>query len=164
LDLTLHVFNLITLCISHGIVEPSKPETMKKTGIWIDKEKAHLITLDGEKEIFRTVNSELDFFNVTGGSRSKTRWGPQQVVHDSKYLEREKHQLKAYFNELADQIEGVDAICIFGPGDTKHKFYKEMAESHPALAEKIEAVETTDSMTENQLVAWVKKYYGWERP
>ena len=78
---------------------------MKKTGIWIDKEKAHIITLEGEKDFFKTIESDVEFFNVRGGSRSKTRWGPQQVVQDSRYLEREKHQLKAYFDDVAGEVE-----------------------------------------------------------
>ncbi|NER11590.1 hypothetical protein SAMN06265375_10343 [Muriicola jejuensis] len=136
---------------------------MKKTGIWVDKAKAHLITLVDEKVEFRTVESEVEFYNVKGGSRSKTRWGPQQVVQDSRYLEREKHQLKAYFAELARLLGRADRICIFGPGETKLTFHKFLSENDPAVAEKVEAVETTDSMTENQLVAWAKEFYGMGR-
>ncbi len=137
---------------------------MKKTGIWIDKAKAHLVILTGEKEYLRTVESEVEFYHVKGGSHSKTLWGPQQVVQDSRYLEREKHQVKAYFNELAQLVGKADKICILGPGEIKHKFHKFLAENSPSVAQKVEAVETTDSMTEKQLVAWVKRHCGWERP
>ena len=96
---------------------------MKKLGIWLDKEKAHLVTLQNEDVRFNTIYSEIDFFNPKGGSRSKTRWGPQDVVQDSKYLEREKHQLKSYFKELAKTMEDAEAIAIFGPADTNAKFF-----------------------------------------
>jgi hypothetical protein len=129
---------------------------MKKIGIWIDKEKAHLVTLSNDKEHFRTLESELESFRIHGGSRSKTRWGPQDVVQDSKYLEREKHQLRVYFKKLAEIIKDADVISVFGPGEVKDKFKKEMNEKYPLLAAKIKSVETVDSMTDKQIIALVK--------
>jgi ABC-type Zn uptake system ZnuABC Zn-binding protein ZnuA len=137
---------------------------MKKIGIWIDKEKAHIVTLEGEKEYFKTIVSELESFNVRGGSRSKTRWGPQQVVHDSKYLEREKHQMRDYFAKLAEAVKSADVISIFGPAEVKEKFAKELSEKHPGIDAKVKAVETADSMTDNQVKAMIKEHFGWERP
>ncbi len=133
---------------------------MKKIGIWLDKEKAHLVTLQNEDVRFNTVYSEIDFFNPKGGSRSKTRWGPQDVVQDSKYLEREKHQLKLYFNELAKAIEDAEAIAIFGPADTNTKFFKELNKNNKTLALKVRTVEKADSMTENQVKALVREFFN----
>jgi stalled ribosome rescue protein Dom34 len=132
---------------------------MKKIGIWIDKEKAHIVTLSNDKEHFRTLESEVEDFHIHGGSRSKTRWGPQDVVQDSKYLEREKHQLKAYFKKLAELIKAADVISVFGPGEAKDKFRKEMNEKYPQLAAKIKTVQTADSMTDNQIIALVKENF-----
>lgn len=132
---------------------------MRKTGIWMDKEKAYVVTLNGSTETFKRLFSEIDFFNPKGGSRSKTRWGPQDVVQDSKYLEREKHQLKTYFKKVVDMIKKADAITLFGPADTAEKFRKELEENHVLLSNKIKAVNKTDSMTENQVKAWVRDFY-----
>lgn len=132
---------------------------MRKVGIWIDKEKAHIVTLTDDKEHFRTLESELEDFHIHGGSRSKTRWGPQDVVQDSKYLEREKHQFRVYFKKLAGIIKNADIISVFGPGEAKDKFSKEMTEKFPLLAGKIKSVQTVDSMTDNQLVVLVKDHY-----
>lgn len=133
---------------------------MKKIGIWLDKEKAHLVSLENEDVKFNTIYSEIEFYNPKGGARSKTRWGPQDVVQDSKYLEREKHQLKLYFKELAKKIVNAEAIAIFGPADTNAKFYKELSENHKALAGKVKAVEKVDSMTENQVKALVRDFFN----
>ncbi len=133
---------------------------MKNIGIWMDKEKAHLVRLEDEKEAFETIVSDLDFFKPTGGSRTKSaKWGPQDVVQDSKYLEREKHQLKKYFNDLADAIGDADAIAIFGPADTNEKFRKELMNNYKPLAAKLKIVTKADSMTENQTKALVKDYF-----
>ena len=41
----------------------------------------------------------------------------------------------------------------------KIKLKKELLD-HSVLRDHIAGVETTDSMTENQMVAWVKQYYN----
>lgn len=133
---------------------------MKNIGIWMDKEKAHIVRLNGEQEEFETILSELDFFKPFGGSRTRSsKWGPQDVVQDSKYLEKEKHQLKSYFNNLANAIMGADEIALFGPADTNEKFRKELANNHKTLAAKLKTVVKSDSMTENQIKALVRDYF-----
>lgn len=133
---------------------------MKQIGIWMDKEKAHIVTLTGEQEIFETIQSDLDFFKPSGGSGTKSaKWGPQDVVQDSKYLEKEKHQLKKYFNNLADAIGDADAIALFGPADTNEKFRKELVSNYKTLSAKLKTVEKADSMTENQTKALVRDYF-----
>ncbi len=133
---------------------------MKNIGIWMDKEKAHIVSLTETGETMETIYSELEFFNPKGGSRTRSaKWGPQDVVQDSKYLQREKHQLKNYFKKLADIIGDADAIALFGPADTNVKFEKALIESHGLLAKKIKTVAKADSMTANQIKAWVRDYF-----
>jgi stalled ribosome rescue protein Dom34 len=81
------------------------------------------------------------------------------VVQDSKYLEREKHQFRNYFNEIIPEIKEADSIVIFGPAEAKIKFKKELEENHKAVDKKVAKVETADSMTDNQVVAWVRDFY-----
>lgn len=133
---------------------------MKKVGIWLDKEKAHIVTLANGKELFETLASQLEFYHPKGGSRSKTRWGPQEVVQDSRYLEREKHQLKEYFSAVTEKIKNADALVLFGPGQTNEKFRNELELTTPKLAAKIINVIKSDSMTNNQVAALVRDFYA----
>ncbi|MCW5515764.1 hypothetical protein [Muriicola sp. Z0-33] len=133
---------------------------MKKIGIWLDKKTAYIVTIIGEEATMETLDSELEFFNVRGGSRSKTRWGPQQVVQDSRYLEREKHQLKKYFTEIVEKIRDAHAVVIFGPGQTGQQLEKEIAEHHHEFAPRIVKVEKANSMSDNQIVAWVREFFS----
>jgi len=134
---------------------------MKNIGIWLDKEKAHMVTLTAESERLETLLSEIEVFRPKGGSGTKSaKWGPQDVVQDSKYLEREKHQYKTYFMKLADFIKTADAIAIFGPAETANKFKKELDNKYPILASKVKTVTKVDSMTNNQVRKLVREFFG----
>jgi len=133
---------------------------MKRVGIWLDKQEAKGVILNNGKESLFNIPSELDFYNPKGGSRSKSKWGPQDVVQDSKYLEREKHQLKNYFEKIAEEISDVDQIAIFGPAEAPEKFVEGLKQGHPRLAAKVMVTKTVDSMTQNQFKALVKQSFG----
>jgi stalled ribosome rescue protein Dom34 len=132
---------------------------MKNIGIWLDKEKAYIITVENGKETMQTVKSEVENFRIHGGSGTRFKGGPQDVVQDSKYLEREKHQFKAYFKEIVSKIKNADAFVLFGPAETKDKLNKELQEKYKNLSLKVQAVNVADSMTENQLKAWVRDFF-----
>ena len=70
---------------------------MLQTGIWLDKHKANIVSLEKGVETFSTIFSNLEDYRIHGGSGTRLKGGPQDVVQDSKYLEREKLQLKTYF-------------------------------------------------------------------
>lgn len=134
---------------------------MKNIGIWLDREKAHIVRLDNNEENLETIFSEVEFFNRKGTSGPRVKSGvTQDVRHDRTYLEREKAQLKTYFKKLADAIGNADAIALFGPGDTNEKFRKELLEHHKGLADKLKAVTKADSMTENQTKALVRDFFA----
>jgi len=132
---------------------------MKKTGIWLDKKKALIVNLENSREILITVKSNVEDFRISGGSGSKFKGGPQDVVQDSKYLERKKHQLQNYFKELATHLIDSDEIVLFGPAGTNEKFYKSLQKKFKPISKKVSAVKKSDSMTSNQVVALVKKYF-----
>ncbi|WP_296381518.1 hypothetical protein [Winogradskyella sp.] len=133
---------------------------MKQTGIWIDKDKAHVITIENGVEKFHTISSNIEHFNIHGGSGTRLKGGPQDVMQDRKYLEREKHQLKQYFKTIATQIKETDALVIFGPAETNEKFSTELHENYKSLSTKIKGVKKADSMTDNQIKALVRSFFG----
>ena len=134
---------------------------MKKTGVWLDKKKALIVNLEreGKKENLITVKSNVEDFRISGGSGSKMKGGPQDVVQDSKYLERKKHQLQNYFKELASYLGDSDEIVLFGPAGTNEKFYRTLQKKYKEISNTVTGVKKSDSMTSNQIVALVKKYF-----
>lgn len=132
---------------------------MKNVGIWIDKEKAHLIIAqEGEEEMI-TIPSNIETYRIHGGSGTRLKGGPQDVVQDSKYLEREKHQFRVYFKNLVSHIGDIDNLVIFGPAEAGEKFEKELNLHYKHLAAKLGGVFKADSMTENQTKALVRDYF-----
>ena len=133
---------------------------MRKIGIWIDKREAKIIRLEDGRETQKSVRSEVEEYHPKGGSGSRAKGGPQDVVQDSKYTNREKQQLKDYFNQVITHIINADAIVITGPAETGEKLNKELEQNHSAIHSKVSSVEKADVMTDNQLMAWVKDYFG----
>ena len=131
----------------------------RSTGVWLDKEKAIIVTLHNGDISVNTLLSNVEHFHVSGGSGTRLKGGPQDVIQDSKYLEREKLQLKTYFKNLATEIKDVDALVLFGPAEIKDKFNKELNASYKDLSAKVKDVVTADSMTKRQVKAWVKAFY-----
>ncbi len=130
-----------------------------KTGIWLDKEKAHIVTLHNGEVSFNTILSNVENFHIHGGSGTRLKGGPQDVVQDSKYLEREKHQLKKYFNEIVSEIKNSKEIVLLGPAETSKKLQKEINEQYHSLKTRVKDVVKADSMTKRQVKAWVKDFF-----
>lgn len=132
---------------------------MKHTGVWIDKDKAHIIHIENGVEDTLTVTSDMTYYKAKGGSGQRFKSGPQDVIKDSKYLEREKHQLKEYFKDVVDKIKDTNALVIIGPAGTNQKLSKELETNYKDLASKVKDVIKVDSMTDNQIKAWVRDYF-----
>lgn len=128
-------------------------------GIWIDKRVAKIITIEEDKELLATIISNIEEYNPKGGSGSRMKGGPQDVVQDSKYLAREKHQLKAFFQDIISDLPDVDSLVIFGPSHTGKKLANELFQNYKSIHSKLNGVLKADSLTDNQLKAWVKQYF-----
>lgn len=130
---------------------------MKNTGVWLDRDKAIVVTLNNGREVLEIINSEIEDFKATS---SRLLGGHQEIAKDRKFLEREKHQFKNYFKNIVIKIKDADAIALFGPAQTNEKFNKVLHELYPDVAKKIKGVEKADSMTDNQVIALVKEFFN----
>lgn len=132
----------------------------KNIGIWIDKRVAKLVSITNNMEEVHTIQSSVDEFHPKGGSGSRVKGGPQDVVQDSKFLEKEKHQFKQFFADISEYIKDAESLVIFGPAQTGQKLHKELSILNLELSKKVSGVEKADSMTDNEIKAWVRKYFS----
>ena len=134
---------------------------MKKyVGIWIDFEKAFIVSNEGGEESTARIDSNVEGrVRLSGGSRSATPYGPQDIRSERKVEERRKHHLRRYYEAVIKAIGDAHTILILGPGEAKLELEKEMRKSKQ-LAGKIAAVERADKMTERQIAARVRGFFG----
>ena len=128
---------------------------MKRIGIWIDKKKAYVILLNGEKESMEVIDSMIPDFHPKGGHRSKQPWGPVDTVKEKAYLAKEQLAIKDFFDTIYKKITGVNQLFVFGPAQMKDEFKKFLDRQYDFNPEYLR-IEPADSMTKNQMVAMVK--------
>ena len=127
-------------------------------GIWVDLREALISKLTDKEQTLQKVESGLDIGHVKGGSGSSTPYGPQDAVSESKFLEKKKHAIKSYFDNIADAIQQEESILITGPAETKNALATDLEHRHDFRNSTIYC-KTADSMTDNQFKALVRKHF-----
>lgn len=134
----------------------------KQTGIWIDSSKAIIVTLEDGKEAVSEIQSDLEnrVYHDKEGDKGSF-FGGQHIDSQKSFDERKKNQINTYLKDVISSVNGSDELYIFGPADTKTKLEQKInADKSTTIASKLKLVETADSMTSNQIVAKVKKFYN----
>jgi len=131
----------------------------KQIGIWLNTDKAVLVSLADGNESIHTIESQIESRErFPGEGKNYSRLGSMLVNPSKKITEKRKHQLHHYFDEILHNLEDASSIYLFGPSKTKKLFEKEMKEHH-GFDQKVIEVENADKMTTNQLIAKVKDHF-----
>jgi hypothetical protein len=120
-------------------------------GVWIDHKKAVIVSIAAGQVTAKTLESEV-------GSHSHYS-GSQDGGGEKRYEERHSQDLDRYYDDVISQLGQPDALLLFGPGEAKLQLKDRLGRSK-VLSERIVAVESTDKLTDPQIVAKVKKHYG----
>jgi len=120
-------------------------------GIWIDHEKAVIVFASEAAVTTRTLDSDVGPHPHFGGS--------QEGGGEKKYEERRSLQLRGYYDAVIRQLGHADALLILGPGEAKLELKERLDRSNLSSARVI-AIETTDRLTDPQIVARVKRHFG----
>lgn len=134
-------------------------ETKKQTGIWIDSSKAIIVKLSDGKENITEIESDIEnhIYHEKEGDKG-TFMGDWHINNEKKFDERKKHQINRFLKNVVEQIRQDDELYVFGPSEIKLKL-KSVIENTNHLSSKLKSVETSDSMTLNQVIAKVKDFY-----
>lgn len=132
----------------------------RQTGIWIDSSKAIIVTLDGGKEKISEIESDLEnkIYHEKEGNKG-TFSGSHHSNTENKFEERRKNETNLFLKNVLSHIKLTDELYIFGPAETKIKLEQKINTDKSFDTSKLKMVETADSMTTNQIVAKVKKFY-----
>jgi len=140
------------------LIEITLDKKIIQVGIWLDYNEANIITKSKEDFTIVNISSNINPGKPKGGHRSKTPYGPMDVISEGKYLEKRKHQMDAYFKLICSQVKECDEVFIMGPAEAKLGLRKYMSKDKD-LYIKLQNVLTVDSITENQKVEKVKDFY-----
>jgi len=130
-----------------------------RAGLWIDHRKAIIVTLSGEGETTKLVESDVEkHVRYSGGAQSgKSHESRPGAGEDT----RERHfegQLHQYYDEVIANIRDADSILILGPGEAKGELKTRL--EREGLGNRIVGVETVDKLTDRQIAAIVRARVG----
>ncbi|MFC1498242.1 hypothetical protein ACFLS1_07220 [Verrucomicrobiota bacterium] len=133
----------------------------KNTGVWIDHSKAILVSvIDDQVVSWLCIESgSEDLCRLSGGARSSTPWGPQDVAPEGKAQRRRIRHLSVFYRQVIRKIRDADKILIFGPGSAKYELVDKIAEVK-GLYSKVIGIERTNKMTQNQIITKVRDLYA----
>lgn len=134
---------------------------IKQTGIWIDTSKAIIVTFTDGKEHITEIESDIEnrIYHDKEGDKG-TFMGSHHLNSERTFDEREEHQFDHFLKDVLSHIKESDELYVFGPSETKIKLKQKIDDGKTIPDNKLKSVETADSMTLNQVIAKVKKFYN----
>jgi hypothetical protein len=154
----------------------------KKVGVWIDTEKAVIISLNGVEHRTNTLNSQRGErfskspkitdesyiiipspiqtkIRLAGDTKDFARFGNQHYSTEIKNMHKLKNVKHQFFKNILEGIKDVDELVLFGPSLIKKEFESQMCK-YPHIHSHLLSVESADTMTDKQMVRWVENYFS----
>ena len=120
-------------------------------GIWIDHTSAVIVSASGSQATTRTLESGVD--------QHPRYSGQSGAGGEKKYEQRHGEQLDRYYDHVILDIGHPEAVLICGPGEAKVEL-KARLDRSKAFLNCVVDVETSDKLTEPQIVAKVKQHFA----
>ncbi|MDM8161798.1 hypothetical protein QUH73_18420 [Labilibaculum sp. K2S] len=131
----------------------------KNIGVWLDTEKAYIITIEDNGARVDKIESEIESrLRFKGETKAYSRMGNQFINPANKITHKRRHQLKHYFESITDHLSDAEEIYLFGPAETKVHLAKHISKE-PILKDRIRKIESEDYLSEKQMIACVKKVF-----
>jgi hypothetical protein len=120
----------------------------KSLGIWMDYASANII------DVQDTVNTPYTILSkFTPQVKQEILQKSERGMHD-----KEDRMKKEYFNELIAIIADFENVLLFGPTKAKQELHNVITDM-PKYNDISIHVSTTEDMTDNQKLAYVRKHF-----
>ena len=128
----------------------------RNVGLWIDHKQAYLIwNEDGKVEV---IPSRIEPpAHYSGGTQLGGKLN-QKADNEARRSDRFRLQINKYYQQVITALRDASSIFVMGPGEAKVEFQKAI-KKRKDLQKRLLKVETTDKMTKNQMIAYVRKFY-----
>jgi hypothetical protein len=153
----------------------------KKAGVWIDTEKAVIISLNGVEhratirnsqsgersgkspkisdETYKIISSPIQTkLRIPGDTKEFARSGIQHYSTEIKNMHKLKNVKQQFFKGILQGINDVDEFVLFGPSLIKKEF-EALMYKYPQIHSRLLSVEPADVMSDKQKVQWVENYF-----
>ena len=138
-------------------------------GVWLDHREAYLVWMDEQGhaqcrhiEAEHTEGGNRPGRVVAGGGGGGR--GVYGTMAPHVHMEEKRHrEAKRFYDHLFKAIRTAQGIYIFGPGQAKHEMHKRLLE-HKDFNGRVRAVAGAERMTEPQLAAQVRAFFGLPYP
>jgi hypothetical protein len=126
-------------------------------GLWIDHREAVIVALSKTGEEIKRILSTAEKQLRRSGELSKGSFEDQNAPADDSREREYAGHLAHFYDEIISYLRAAGSILIFGPGEAKGELKKrvEKGKSDARIVE----METTDKMTEPQIVAKVRHHF-----
>jgi len=121
-----------------------------RAGLWIDHRKAVIVTVSGQTEQTKVIESDVE---------KKVRYsgGPQREPEDRRDR-RFEGELSKFYDEVIASIRDAEEILIFGPGEAKGELRTRLERTD--LGDRVIAVDSVDKMTDGQIAERVRERFS----
>jgi len=126
-------------------------------GLWIDHREAIIVKLADTGMTTKHILSTAETQPRREGEPDHGRFEYQLVHADDSRQRAYTGHIDRYFDAIISELREAGSIVIFGPGEAKGELKKRF-EKHPGARQLI-VLETTDKMTEGQIVALVRQHF-----
>jgi len=123
----------------------------KKVGLWLDRNKAVIISIANNIEARKIITSDMEHYVLS--STIIPGDGSPENIRDRRFW---KH-LGEYYDKIIAYIRDAAEIQIFGPEVAKHELQKRL--EGEGLAENIVSMEDAGKLTNIEIVSRVQKRF-----
>ncbi len=119
----------------------------RKIGLWIDHEKAVVVTITDAGEDILVVNADISKRDLANADDVRQRV--------------ETEHLNIYYDEVIARIGDCDLIFLIGPGEAQGELQKRLEKAK--FGKLNVSVEPADHMTEPQIAAKIRDHFTFSR-
>lgn len=128
-------------------------------GLWIDHREAVIVLLSDKAQETKRIKSSVEKqLRRSGRSPAKAPFETQMVPADDSRERDYTGHLASFYDEVMACLRPAEAIMLFGPGEAKGELKKRIERNK--LDVRVTSFETSDKMTERQIVAKVRRHYS----
>ena len=131
----------------------------QKAGIWIDHRKATIVMLSPDAQQITLIVSNVEkHLERAGDSPLKGSYEAAQVPADDSRQRALTAELNIFYDAVVAAVRHAESVLIFGPGEAKIELKKRLLKRR--LGARIAAVQSADKMTDAQIAARAREYFG----